>query len=206
MTTTEVTTITYTQSDVYANTNAATYANMNDGSADASISNNETGTDHDGWIQADLGAPQAVNSVVVGYDFHQNLPGNFGAAAFNNATLAGSLTGSADPKDWTTLGQCDSGATTNGLQTIPVGGGTYQYLRITAAPGQWLGITEFEVWAGTAAAVAPPSMPTPPAQIGTGPSDQFIAMFDANETARQTAVANQREALIAASTLRDPTR
>jgi hypothetical protein len=201
MTSTEVITVTYTQSDVPFQITPADYTGMNNGTADGAGSNNQTATIHDGWIQADLGTPQAVNGVVLGYDFHQNLPGDFGPATYNGATLAGST----DEQNWTTLGTCDAGATTNGLQTIPVGGATYRYLRVAAAPTQALAITEFEVWGGTAAGVMPPSAPQPPAQLGApsgAPTDQFIAAFDLNEAARQAAVAQQREALIATSPLR----
>jgi hypothetical protein len=185
--------ITYSQSDVYTGLVAAEHTGMNSGNANGAA--NETGTDHDGWIQANLSTPQQIDHVVLGYDYLDDLPGNFGAAAFNGATLTGSL----DATTWTRLATCDTGQTINGLMTIPVGA-DYQYLRVTAAPGQWLAVTEFEVWTTPVPAGMTPT--TPPTTTGDQSTDQVISNFDTNEAARQKVAAGVRQALVDGAALR----
>jgi hypothetical protein len=139
---TQLTAVTYTQSGVDPACNPASYGGMNDGTADAST-NLETGTDpsQDSFLQADCGSTVLVNHVVVGYDATNSLPGNWGSAAFNGATLAAS----ADGVTWTQVATLDDAAAVDGLVSISVGS-VYRYLRITSYPQEWLGITEFEVW------------------------------------------------------------
>jgi hypothetical protein len=187
-TVTQLTTITYTQSGVAAGLNPATYATMNNGTADGSQNNGETGVpagdpDWGAWVQADLGAVTAVDHVVVGYDYLNNLqPGTDWHTTFNDGGICGSSDATLPVNQWTPMGGFDTTQATNGIQTIQVAG-SYRYLR-AYNPGESLGLLEFEIW-GALPDTPPPD--TPPAAPST--IDPFVVLFDTNETQRLADVA-----------------
>ena len=94
----KLTGVAYTQSSVYgdgATIHAANYAYMNDGNADGSINDAQTGTklDTNAYVRADIGASKWVDHIVVGYDYLSNLPLGWGPATLQGAVVEGSNDG-----------------------------------------------------------------------------------------------------------------
>lgn len=147
---TQLTGVVYDQNALYEGLNPADYAGMNNGNADGSANNYETGCnqwDPGSFVRADLGAVYLVDHVVVGYDYLNNLGADLGQSWGTSTTDGAFLTGSPDTlhlESIATLPAYADTGSTNGLVTIPVGG-EFRYLRVTTA-GQWLALLEFEVW------------------------------------------------------------
>ena len=141
--TTRRTGITYTQSSVYSTNAAATYSNMNDDSADESVST-ETGTNSSGseWVKADQGSSLFIEKIIIGYDYLNNLPGGWGVSYTEGKTIETS----DDNTNWTNRGTTPtySGTgSTDGLVSINIGV-TARYIRITSSG--YMCLTEFSLW------------------------------------------------------------
>ena len=140
---------TYLQSAAAPGTNAADYTNMNNGTADAVVSNDETGCPGTSpWIVADCGTVLQIEHVVLGYDYLDSLGGGpWGSAAFDGAAIWGCAANTAftTPSDmvWSWVATLESSGATNGLLSVVIAG-NYRYLMVNAtAP---LAVTEFEIW------------------------------------------------------------
>ncbi|MEN9728236.1 MAG: hypothetical protein RL434_2602 [Pseudomonadota bacterium] len=139
-----VSAITYTQSSVYVDNTAATNAGMTDGSYNTG---SQTATDAGGpaWIKMDLGGVFPVANVIIGGDYDNVLPGDWGEYFVQDCDVEISTDGTT----WTFL--FNTGTTLNGtpIATFPVSA-TGRYIRInsTTSPGfpEWEGymaVTEF---------------------------------------------------------------
>lgn len=144
-----VTGVVYTQSTVYGGTGgivAATYANMNDGTASgaslATATNNATAGGE--WVRADAGSSQFISRIVVGYDYLTNLgAGDWGATYTAGLTVQGSTNGTTFTNITTT--PTYSGSPTDGLRSITIGA-TWRYIRLLAGASTYLVATEFQLW------------------------------------------------------------
>ena len=130
-----VSAITYTQSSVYVDNTAATNAGMTNGSYNTGT---QTGTNDTSpeWVKMDLGAIYSVSSVVVGCDFDEVLPGDWGPIYTENCDIEIS----DDDITWTLLD--NTGTFAAGIQTYPVST-SGRYIRILDNGGGFLAVTEF---------------------------------------------------------------
>lgn len=135
--------ITYTQSSVYGSNVAANYSNMNDNNASGSSGATATASSGNTWVMADLGSNKAVNRIIIGYDYLNNLPGGWGTSYTQNLNIQTST----DASNWTTVGTTpsySSTGSTNGLVTINFSAQEARYVRLQY--GTYFALTEFQVW------------------------------------------------------------
>ncbi len=136
--------VTYSQSNVYFSNNAATYQYMNNGNADGSANNNQTGMSGvGGYIRADCGSTKYIDRIVLGYDYLDNLPGGWGVTYTENQSVQASTNGST----WTTITTTptyESTGSDDGLVSIVING-NWRYIQIVDTQG-YLCTLEFEVW------------------------------------------------------------
>lgn len=147
-----LTTNTYSQSTRYSASNEwATWANMNDG-------NCNTGTATTTWptpvyVQTDCGSQRFIQSVVIGYDKNDVIPGGWGPYFSVGGGGAGQskLRGSNDGSAWTDLMVLPSfsaaGSPSNGLASFAVNQ-SWRFLRIETV--SYFALTEFEVYVSAA--------------------------------------------------------
>lgn len=139
-------TITYSQSSVYALNAAATETVMNDGSADGSASSAQSGTNSaaGSYFKADLGSSKYVSHVVIGYDYLSNLPGGWGTSY-----TAGKLVQvSDDDATYTTVNTTPTYNATGmstGLVKVLVQRNA-RYIKITEPNTNYSAIIEFQIW------------------------------------------------------------
>lgn len=125
--------------------NAPTYEGMNNGSADASTNNAETGTNNDGGaVTADCGAVKHIDHIVIGYDYLNNLPTGWGVTFTENLNVEGS-TNNTDWTSITTTPTYASSGSSDGLVSIPIDG-DYRYIRIKSATDYYICLLEFQIW------------------------------------------------------------
>lgn len=143
----QLTGITYSQSTVYPGTNAATELYMNNGSADGSNNDNQTGTEGSSgeWIKADLGSSKYVDYIVIGYDYLTNLAnGPWGTPYTDNAPIEGSTNNTSWTSEGTAPTYASSGSS-NGLVSVNIGA-SYRYIRILGNSNLYLALLEFQIW------------------------------------------------------------
>lgn len=143
-TATKLTGVTYLNSSIYSPNNAPTYTYMNDGNANGSSNDNQTGTNSalNQWIRADCGANKFITRIIIGYDYLSNLVGGWGV----RYTEGLSVQGSTDGSNWTSITTTptySSTGSTNGLVSIRIGG-TWRYVRLTKS--DYICTLEFQVW------------------------------------------------------------
>jgi len=147
----KLTGVAYTQSSVYgdgATIHAANYAYMNDGNADGSINDAQTGTklDTNAYVRADIGASKWVDHIVVGYDYLSNLPLGWGPATLQGAVVEGSNDGTTYTQILASIpSYAAAGSPAGGLYSITVGA-NYRYIRIRRGGSGYVAILEFQVW------------------------------------------------------------
>ena len=139
------TTNTYTQSSVYASDTAATWAGMNDNSADGTLTTQTATTAvlADEYVRTDLGSTKYVRRIVIGYDYLSALAGGWSPTYSYNMEVQGSTDGTT----WTTISTTPTYASTgssNGLVSIPING-NWRYLRLHKTTDYVLTL-EFQVW------------------------------------------------------------
>ena len=128
---------TYSQSSLYNSNDAATASGMRDGDY-GSGGTLQTGTNYDDavdWVMMDFGSVKSFSSVVVGCDFDEVMPGNWGAFYTEDRDVETS----SDGTTWTLL--FNTGTFTQGIQTFAYSGSA-RYIRITAVD-DYLAVTEF---------------------------------------------------------------
>lgn len=138
--------VTYTQSSIYIDNNAATETYMNNDGADGSSNNSETGTNNEAnpWIKANLGSTKFIDYVIVGYDYLNNLAGGWGVSY----TEGNELQISTDDTNWTTVAKTPTYSATgmsNGLVRIPIKKDA-QYIRMRRVSTNWMALLEFSIW------------------------------------------------------------
>ena len=152
----------YSQSSTYSGTPSATYSSMNNLSADGllgSATNSETGP----FFLADMLLSTFIDYVVVGVDYHSNVPGGFGISY----TTGASIQVSNNKTTWTTLTTVPSYNSTqwgaiNGQLEVQVQG-TWRYVRVWKA-SSYLALTEFRIYGNQVV----PSSPTEDAIVSEG--------------------------------------
>jgi hypothetical protein len=132
-----VTGVTFRQSAVATGCTAADYSGMNSGTAVPTNDETAMPSTPAAWIDADTGAVQYIEAVVLGWDYTNALPG--GPWPLDGATLSGSV----DDVNWSTIGAVSTAGAVNGLVTVPVQA-AFRYLLVSNW-GAALGLTEFSV-------------------------------------------------------------
>lgn len=138
--------VTYSQSSVYSSNSAATYANMNNNSANGASNGNETGVNEatNNFVKADAGSLKYITHIVIGYDYLNNLAGNWNVSYTEGLTVQGSTNDSS----WTNIATTpvySSTGSTNGLVTIPVQG-NWRYIRLFNPANEFMAVLEFQLW------------------------------------------------------------
>lgn len=125
--------IVYSQSSVYSSNTAATNSKMTDG---VFAETSQTGTNNTSveWIKMDLGAITNVNSVVIGCDFNNVLPGGWGKVYTENKFVEYST----DNTNWTRV--FNTGTFNEGIKTFNF---TFNARYIRIVHSGWLCVTEF---------------------------------------------------------------
>lgn len=142
----QLTGVVYSQSNVYSGNNAADYEYMNNGNADGSINDDQTGLDGvpDNFVKADCGEVLYINRIVIGYDYLNNLPGGWGTYYTEGLEVQGST----DDSSWTTITTTpvySLTGSTDGLVSIPIDG-EWRYIRLYRENSNYMALLEFEIW------------------------------------------------------------
>lgn len=143
----KLTGITYSVSSTFTGNNPPTYFYMNDDNANGSTNNSQWGSNSgtNNFISADLGGQKTITSVVVGYDYLNNLPGGWGVSY----TQGLSIQTSPNNTTWTTQATTpvySSTGSTNGLVRVSFTPVTANYVRLFLASSGYICTLEFQVW------------------------------------------------------------
>ena len=140
-----ITGVTYSQTTVYPFNNPASYTYMNNNSADGDNNNDETGTTTGGnrFVKANAGSVRYIDYIIIGYDYLDNLTGNWGVVYTEGHTVQVS----DDDTSWTTVTTTPTYASTgstNGLVRIKIGRNC-RYIRLFNA-STYVAVLEFSLW------------------------------------------------------------
>ena len=142
---------TFTQSGMYSENVAATYAAMNNNSASSGYTATASGTS---WVTADCGSKYKIQDMAFGYDYLNIVPGGWGTSYGQGI----SIQTSTDNTNWTTVGNTpaySSTGSTDGIVKISINASA-RYIRLYKT--SYFPVTEF-------------------ALFGTPESSGFFAMF-----------------------------
>ena len=138
--------VTYTVSSTYTSNSPPTYQFMNDNNANGSTNGNQWGSNSaaNSFIKADLGTTRTITSIIIGYDYLNNLPGGWGVTY----TAGLSVDTSPDDINWTTQTTTPTYASTgstNGLVSISIPNVNARYIRLFKAATSFIATLEFQV-------------------------------------------------------------